>query len=371
MTVQSPPETTTQHAIEAVKHLWMVPYTMAGTPDPSEGFTESISKDAQYSRRNVDDESFWHFTASAVAYAHIAANAVINTLANRDNREEVGEINAELIDEALEEANRFVTTATAAWFRAAEFHFKLGDVVYDLSNVNDHPSGFDCTRNTSQNVSWFHCADADRDRQAPCLNCPSVQKLGNPIYSTKLDRNIETILKAANDGRQEPDLQQLGPLPPPEGPATHCRHAIQLLAKVAERLDHGSVNHRGIAYAALAANDAMTELRYLEHQVDMDEDVIGLAADADRVTAEILSGEPIDGESEFTRPDDHDECIFQRELTTGQAEYICAPPDAPYDWTADDCGYHQPCRICPMRSAIPETAMDRMLHQLTELPESA
>ena len=358
------PTGTTHHAIEAVKHLWMVPYTMMEAPDPSEGFAESITKDAQHAMRNNDNESFWHFSATTVAYSHIAANAVIHTLSNHDNRDEVGEFYADLIDEKLAEANHRVTMALADWFRAAEFHFKLGDVVHDVSTVNDHPSGFDCTRDTSQNVSWFHCAGMDRDRQAPCLNCPSVQKLGTPTCSTNLEHAIDTILELATGERYEPNMDHLGPMPPPESPAAHCRHAIGHLAEMARSFDTGSIKHRGIAYAVLATNDTMTELQYLADYVKMDDNIIELAPDADRIAAGILSGESIDPEPRFTRPDEHDECIVHRQLTTGKTEYICAPPNAPDDWTDDDCGYHGPCRLCPMKSEIPQTAMDRMLHLL-------
>ncbi len=362
---------TTHHAIEAVKHLWMVPYTMTEAPDPSEGFAESITKDARHAMRNNDNESFWYFSATTVAYSHIAANAVIHTLSNHDNRDEVGEFYADLIDEKLAEANHRVTMALADWFEAAQFHFKLGDVIYDASTVNDHPSGFDCTRNTSQNVSWFHCAGTDRDRQAPCLNCPAVPKLGTPTCSTNLSHTIDTILELATGERYEPEMDQLGPLPPPESPAAHCRHAIGHLAELARSFDTGSTRHRGIAYAVLAANDTMTQLQYLADYVEMDDSIIELAADADRIAEGILSGESIDAETRFTPPEEHDECIFQRQLTTGKTEYICAPPNAPDDWTADDCGYHEPCRLCPLKSEIPQTAMDRMLHLLNGTAEGA
>ena len=42
------PDSTTHHAVEAAKHLWMVPYTMMGPPNPDEAFAESIVKDAQH-----------------------------------------------------------------------------------------------------------------------------------------------------------------------------------------------------------------------------------------------------------------------------------------------------------------------------------
>ncbi|MCY4555671.1 MAG: hypothetical protein OXF79_04690 [Chloroflexi bacterium] len=363
MTIQTTSDRATHHAIEAVKHLWMVPYTMMGAPDPSEGFAESITKDAQHAMLNRDNETFWYFGATTVAYSHIAANAVIHTLANHDNRDEVGELNADLIDEKLAEANHRVTMALADWFRAAEFHFKLGDVVHDVSTVNDHPSGFDCTRDTSQNVSWFHCANGDYDRQAPCLNCPAVQKLGTPTCSTNLEHAIDTILEISTGRRREPNMDQLGPMPPPESPVAHCRHAIGHLAEMARSLDTGSISHRGIAYAALAANDTMSEILYLSDYVKMD-DNIELAADADRIAAGILSSESIDAEPRFTRPNEHDECIFRRQLTTGKTEYICAPPNAPDDWTDEDWGDDEPCRLCPMKSELPQTAMDRMLRLL-------
>lgn len=372
MPIQMPPDGATRHAVEAVKHLWMVPYTILGTVShPRDGFAASITKDAKYALQHQDDESFWHFSAAALAYVDIAASAVINTLANHDNRDEVGELNAELIDEELEEANHHVTMAIADWFRAAQFHYKLDDVVYDVSTVNDHPSGFDCTRNTSQNISWFHCANGDNDRQAPCLNCPAMQKLGNPIYRTKLDRTIDNMLKLSTGERYEPDLQQLGPLPSPEGPAAHCRHAIQHLAEMAHIFRTQFTPRHGISYAALATNDAAEELRHLDDYVTVENDIINIKADTDRITAAILSGETLDEQRSFTQPDEGGECIFQQELTTAKTKYICAPADAPADWTDDDFGHDEPCRLCPMKSGIPETDMDRTLHRLAQLTEHA
>ncbi len=192
--------------------------------------------DADHARRNYDNESFWYFNVGTVAYAHIAANAIIHTLANHDNTDEVGELNAELIDEALDEANHRVIAAAAHWSKGADFHFRLGDVVHDASTVNDHPSGFDCTRNISESVSWFHCADGDCDQQAPCLNCPAVRRLGTLVCRTDLDKTIDTILRLSTDERHEPDLEQLGPLPAPEGPAAHCLKAIRHLAEMAHGL---------------------------------------------------------------------------------------------------------------------------------------
>ena len=54
-----------------------------------------------------------------MAGTHTLANVVINTLANHDDRYEVGAINADVMDEELEAANY-------------------------------HPFGFDCPRDTSQ-----------------------------------------------------------------------------------------------------------------------------------------------------------------------------------------------------------------------------
>ena len=165
-----------------------------------------------------------------MAYAHIAANAVINTLANHDNSDEVGGINnADLIDEDLQETNHHVTMAVAHWFRGADNHQQLNKVVHDVSTVNDHPSGFHCTWNTSERVSWFRCARGDHDRQAPCFNCPAVQRLGTLVCRTDLDESIDTILSLSQGQRHEPDLEWLGPLPAPEGPAAHCLQAIRHL----------------------------------------------------------------------------------------------------------------------------------------------
>ena len=50
--------------------------------------------------------------------------------------------------------------------------------------------------------------------------------------------------------------------------------------------------------------------------------------------------------------------------------YDCAPPDAPVEWDVDDLGHDLPCRLCPMKSSAPETAMDRMIRRLAELPEN-
>ena len=369
--MSSRPNGFTHHAVEAAKHLWMVPYTIMGTPDPHEPFAESIVKDTEHARRNNDNESFWNFSVGAVAYAHIAANAVINTLADHDNTDEVDELDAELIDEALDEANHRATAAAASWFRAADFHFQLGEVVHDASAVNDQPCGFDCTRNTSENVSWFHCANGDNDQQAPCLNCPAVQRLGTLICSTDLGETINTILSLYTDERQEPDLEQLGPLPTPEGAAAHCLKAVQHLAKMTSIFDIGTTDYRGIAYAALATSDAIGKLHHLAHYVDMDDDIPAIRADADRIAAGILSGEPIGEDQVFAPPGADDECIIKRELTTGKVTYDCAPPDAPVEWTVDDLGHDDPCRLCPMKSSVPETAMDRMIRRLAELPRYA
>ncbi len=365
------PDSTTHHAVEAAKHLWMVPYTMMGPTDPDEAFAESIVKDAQHAWRNYDSESFWYFTTGALAYAHIAANAVIGTLADHDNSDEVGELDADLIDEQLEEANHDVTMAVAHWFRGAAFHFQLGEVVHDVSTVNDRPSGFDCTRNTSESVSWFHCAAGDNDRQAPCLNCPAVQRLGTLICRTDLHETIDTILGLAQGERREPDLERLGPLPSPAGPASHCLKAIRNLDELASRFDVGSDKHRGIAYAVLAANDVIRKLHHLGHYAGTDEDTRDIEADADRIAASILSGEPMDEDREFTTPDEYDECVIKHELTTGKTTYDCLPPDVPEDWGLDDLGHDLPCRLCPMKSSAPETAMDRIIRRLAELPENA
>ena len=260
--------------------------------------------------------------------------------------------------------------AVAHWFRGAAFHFQLGEVVHDVSTVNDHPSRFDCTRNMSQSVSWFFCAQ-HTERQSPCLNCPAVQRLGTLICHTDLDETIDTILGLAQGERREPDLQRLGPLPSPEGPAAHCLKAIRHLAELASRFDVGFTKHRGIAYAAPAANDVIGKLRYLADYVDTDEDSRNIWAEADNIAASIMSGEPIKEDQEFTTPDEYDECVIKRELTTGKVSYDCAPPDAPEDWDADDFGHDFSCRLCPMKTSAPVTAMDRMIQRLAELPENA
>ena len=84
-----------------------------------------------------------------------------------------------------------------------------------------------------------------------------------------------------------------------------------------------------------------------------------------------MSGEPIKEDQEFTTPDEYDECVIKRELTTGKVSYDCAPPDAPEDWDADDFGHDFSCRLCPMKTSAPVTAMDRMIQRLAELPKNA
>ncbi len=103
--------------------------------------------------------------------------------------------------------------------------------------------------------------------------------------------------------------------------------------------------------------------------MDVDNDDIG--AEADRIAAGILSGELIDEDQVFAPPDAYDECVIKRELTTGKTTYDCAPPDAPEDWDVNDLGHDLPCRLCPMKASAPETAMDRMIRQLAELPQNA
>ena len=369
MPIEIPPGSPTDHAVSAIKHLWMVPYTMLGKPDPKEGLTESIAADAQYTIRHWTNPSFWHFSASALAYVHIAASAVIKTLANHDNRAEVCGPDTDLINDELDTANQQVTMALADWFRGANYNHELGAVIHRVFSVADHPSGFDCTRNSSQTTSWFHCA-VDVRQQAPCFNCPSVKKLGTLVCNSDMASSIDTILRLSEGQRYEADVEQLGPLPVPEAPATHCRHAVQHLAELAHNFDHGSVNHRSIAYAALAIGSAVEELRHLTVYVDMDEDTLDLRADVDCIAARILSGTPDNEDAHLDPPDEYDECILQRELTTGAAKYMCAPPDAPEDWTADDFGHETPCQICPLVSGLPERAMDRTLRLLAELPES-
>ena len=68
----------------------------------------------------------------------------------------------------------------------------------------------------------------------------------------------------------------------------------------------------------------------------MDDDILGIRADADRIAARILSGEPIDEDQVFAPPTEYDECVIKRELTTGKTTYDCAPPDAPVEWDVDD-----------------------------------
>ena len=103
----------------------------------------------------------------------------------------------------------------------------------------------------------------------------------------------------------------------------------------------------------------------------MDDDVPSIGAEADRIAAGILSGEPIDEDQVFAPPSEYDECVIKRELTTGKVSYDCAPPDAPVEWTVDDLGHDDPCQLCPMKSSVPETAMDQMIRRLAELPVHA
>ena len=112
-----------------------------------------------------------------------------------------------------------------------------------------------------------------------------MQKLGNPIYRTSFDSAIDSILKLSTSERYEPDLQQLDTPPSPEGPAVHCRHAIRSLTEIARSFYTDFINRKDIAYAALAANDAIEELRYLADYVPVDDDIINIRADADLITA--------------------------------------------------------------------------------------
>ena len=63
--------------------------------------------------------------------------------------------------------------------------------------------------------------------------------------------------------------------------------------------------------------------------VDTDEDTVGITADANHIAASILSGKPVDEGRKFTPPDEYDECVIKRELTTGKTTYDCAPPERP------------------------------------------
>ena len=368
MTIPEQPYGPTHHAIEAAKHLWMVPFTIMGAPEPNANFGESIAHQAHIAAQN-QDESFWYFTTAALAYAHMAAKAIVNTLAGYDNRCEVGEIDSDLIDENLDNAGHAVSMATASWFRAAQSYQGLDDAADAVSKVADHPSGFDCTRNISQSTSWFHCA-YDTQQEAPCLNCPSIRRLRIQNRQTEFDQTIEFILEMSSPDNREPDLEELGPLPDPENPAAHCLKAIQHLAELAKVFDVGSTNHRSIAYAAIAANTAITQLRHLGHHVQTEEEILDIADDADPITAHILSGETVDQNQEFEPPDEYDECIVRTEVTTGQVTYLCAPNNPPADWGALDFDTHNQCRLCPMRAEIPERAMDRALKVLAELSQN-
>ena len=305
---------------------------------------------------------------AGLAYARIAATAIVNTLANYDNRDEVGELDAELIDETLSDANDVVTVSTSPWFDATQTQDNYGRIIRQITQVADHPSGFDCTRNISQPASWFSCA-SHRLQEAPCLVCPSIKNLGTLICSTDVEATIDYILEMAQYETEELDLEELGPMPEPEHPVTHCFKAIEHIVQMAPAFEAGSVNHRGIAYAAIAASGAAEHLGQLHHEATSDDGIFQMVAKADSLAANILAGEAIAQNLERNWPNEGEECIFVRELTTGNTHYICAPPNPPKQWTAADLGHDLPCRLCPMKSSVPETAMDRMVRRLAELPQ--
>ena len=362
----------THHAIEAAKHLWMVPYTFMGQPDPNEGFLESIVKDAIHTRKNRDDESFWYFCATTLAYAQIGGNAVIRTLANHHSTSAGDDINTRLIDQELDRANSDVTMTVSEWFRAASVNDQLHETIDQVSNVSDHPSGFDCTRNATATLSWFHCANGDserNDRHSPCLNCPAALAIGNETFRTNLAEAINQAIRTSRPVPDAPNLLQCGPLPAAEGPATHCLKAIHHLAEIASRTKVGSDTHRGVACSAMAATDVIGQLHYLAIYVDTDEDLFEIGREADRIGATILTGEAVQQVDQFPSPDDYEECIVRRELTTGKTNYLCAPASAPEDWDPDDYGAEHPCRLCPMKCSIPENAVDRALQHLADMKQ--
>lgn len=362
------PNSVTHHAIEAVKHLWMVPATILAQPEPEENLRQSMMRKARVALDRYDDaDPFWFFSTAGLAYARMAATAIVNTLANYDNRDEVGELGAEFIDDDLSDADNVVTVSTAPWFEAAQTQDNYGSIIRQITEVADHTSGFDCTRNISQPGSWFSCA-SHRLRETPCLVCPSIKNLGTLICSTDLEATIDYILEMAQHETEELDLEQLGPMPEPEHPVIHCFKAIVHIAQMAPAFKVRSVNHRGIAYAAIAVSDAVQQLAQLHHEATGDDDIFQMFVEADHIAANILAGEPTAENLERKWPDEGEECILVRELTTGNTHYICAPPNPPRRWNADDCGYKEPCRLCPMKSSVPETPMDRMIQRLAELP---
>ena len=102
----------TEHAVEAVRQLWMIPYTICDATEPDETVSQSIRRKIRIWSEGESYilEDHRSFTITACAMSMIASKAIIDIIANAPDGDNHGPP-SELLNEDLRRGHATIDSA--------------------------------------------------------------------------------------------------------------------------------------------------------------------------------------------------------------------------------------------------------------------
>ena len=346
----------TEHAIEAVRQLWMVPHTIRDATEPDETVSQSIRRkirtwSAVESNILEDHRSF---TITACAMSMVASKTIINIIANSGNDNDNEGPPSEALSQALRRGHAIVDAAVAQLYGPSGWPDELGRILESVSFVHWPVNNLACAEKATDRISWFHCRDGT-ERPTPCLPCPTLADLATSgVGHEYTDARQSPMAEPPSDGSPF-DAPAVGLMPTQTHPALHALAAIEQLTRMAIMVSPGTDTHRNVAYAATAATECID---WLDGWRQNDEETLERLPEypmrrALELTAAILGGhphEPVEFPGEY--PEEGEVCQVITMLPDRHRHYECSGSDAPVGIDPEP-DRNTPCRVCPMASRPP------------------
>lgn len=334
----------TGHAVEAVRQLGMIPYTICYATGPDENLSQSIRRKIWDWELDRSDECEDHrsFTITACAMSIIAAKTIINILDQRNSEDSVDAANAQ-VHEALLQGHAMVAHAVAQLYGPSGWPEEL-ERIREASSFSHRPvNSLACSQKATDQISWFQCHDAS-ERPTPCLPCPALVGLATPDIGHEYTDSQDSMAKGEPVGESPFDSPVTAPMPVQAHPAVHALSAIKEMKHLTTTISPGSDAHRNLAWAATAATECIDWLWGRRHY---NEDALASEPHypmrpALELTATILGGhpyQPVPVPNEY--PKEGEVCQLITVLPERYRRYVCSEIDRNLERST-------PCRQCPL-----------------------
>lgn len=212
----------TEHAVETVRQLRMVPYTICYATGPDESLSQSIRRKIWTWTQDASATSEDHrsFTITACAMSVIASKTIINVLGQGGSWNDNEGANAS-VHKALLRGHAVVDEAVAQLYGPSGWPEELARIQEAASFVHRPVNSLRCVEKATNRTSWFECRDGT-ERPTPCLPCPALAGLATPDIGHEYTDHRDSLAKGKPVGESPFDSPLTAPMPTQTHPALHA-----------------------------------------------------------------------------------------------------------------------------------------------------